>query len=150
MIDLDIQNASKAAAIPDAELLQQWVVAALQGQAEAQLTVRIVDLDESAELNQRFRHKQGPTNVLSFAAELPPEIEISYLGDLVICAPLVVSEAAAQGKQVLHHWAHLVIHGVLHLLGHDHQHEAEAQAMEQLEISLLNRLGIDNPYEAAG
>lgn len=150
MIELDIQNASKAAAIPDAELLQQWVVAALQGQSEAQLTVRIVDPDESAELNQRFRHKQGPTNVLSFAAELPPEIEVPYLGDLVICAPLVVSEAAEQGKQVLHHWAHLVIHGVLHLLGHDHQHEAEAQAMEQLEISLLNRLGIDNPYEAAG
>ncbi len=150
MIELDIQNASKDAAIPDAQLLQQWVVAALQGQSEAQLTVRIVDLDESAELNQRFRHKQGPTNVLSFAAELPPEIEVPYLGDLVICAPLVVSEAAEQGKQVLHHWAHLVIHGVLHLLGHDHQHEAEAQAMEQLEISLLNRLGIDNPYEAAG
>lgn len=150
MIDLDIQNASRAAAIPGAQLLQQWVEMALQGQSGVQLTVRIVDLDESAELNQQFRHKQGPTNVLSFAAELPPEIEVPYLGDLVICAPLVVSEAAAQGKQVLHHWAHLVIHGVLHLLGHDHQHEAEAQAMEQLEISLLNRLGIDNPYEAAG
>ena len=107
-----------------------------------------MDEAESADFNQRYRDKMGPTNVLSFPFEPPLGGQgRRYLGDLVICAPLVAREAAEQGKSPEAHWAHLVVHGVLHLLGYDHLDEAEAQAMEALETAILGDLGYPPPYE---
>jgi len=112
------------------------------------LSLRLVDEAESADFNQRYRGKVGPTNVLSFPFDPPPGGRgRCYLGDLVLCAPLVAREAAEQGKSPEAHWAHLVVHGVLHLLGHDHLDEAEAQAMEALETGILADLGYPPPYE---
>ena len=117
------------------------------GEAEkADLTVRIVDAAEGAELNQRWCHKPGPTNVLSFPANGEEEIAPELLGDIVICAPVVLREAEEQGKDTEAHWAHLVVHGALHLLGFDHLKEPEARAMEQLETEILIRLGYSDPY----
>jgi len=145
-IDLDIQNASEFEPIPRQEQFALWVEAALQGKDDTELTLRLVDKSESRELNARFRGKDQPTNVLSFPAELPPGIDIPLLGDIVICAPLVEEEAQAQDKPLQEHWAHLVIHGVLHLLGYDHQVEQDAIEMERIEVELLASLGIGNPY----
>jgi probable rRNA maturation factor len=107
----------------------------------------VVDCAESAALNLRFRSREGPTNVLSFAADVPAEVDLPLLGDIVICAPLVVEEAAAQGKNLQAHWAHLVIHGALHLLGFDHDSKADARQMESREIALLASLGFSDPYQ---
>jgi len=145
-IDLDIQNASEFEPIPRQEQFALWVEAALQGKDDAELTLRLVDKSESRELNARFRGKDQPTNVLSFPADLPPGIDIPLLGDIVICAPLVEEEARTQDKPLQEHWAHLVIHGILHLLGYDHQVEQDAIEMERIEIELLASLGIGNPY----
>ena len=145
-IDLDIQNASEFEPVPRQEQFALWVEAALQGKDDTELTLRLVDKSESRELNARFRGKDQPTNVLSFPAELPPGIDIPLLGDIVICAPLVEEEAQAQDKHLQEHWAHLVIHGVLHLLGYDHQVEQDAIEMERIEVELLASLGIGNPY----
>lgn len=108
--------------------------------------IRIVDSVESANLNLQYRHKKGPTNILSFPFEAPQEIPNEHLGDLVICAPLVSREALQQGKPVLHHWIHLLVHGVLHLQGFNHIEAEEAREMELLEMKLLARLGIPDPY----
>lgn len=108
--------------------------------------IRLVDTAESAALNQKYRHRQGPTNVLSFPFEAPPGIPNDHLGDLVICAPLVAREALKQKKPQLHHWTHLVIHGILHLQGFDHIEPEGARRMELREIKLLERLGIPDPY----
>jgi probable rRNA maturation factor len=108
--------------------------------------VRIVDEQESAELNEQYRHKQGPTNVLSFPFECPPGVELNLLGDLVICAPVVQREAQQQQKQELAHWAHMVVHGTLHLLGYDHLQQDEAEAMENREIRIMEDLGYSDPY----
>ena len=113
----------------------------------AELSIRIVDEAESADLNHTYRHKSGPTNVLSFPCEVPDGVPLDLLGDLVICAPVVAREAQAQGKASEAHWAHMVIHGVLHLRGYDHIDTAEAERMEALEIDILSRLGYPNPYE---
>ncbi|MDZ4731452.1 MAG: rRNA maturation RNase YbeY [Xanthomonadales bacterium] len=145
-IELCLQNVSSVQDIPNQSEFEQWLHMALQGMPEAVLTIRIVDEDESAVLNQQYRQKTCATNVLSFPADLPEEVELPLLGDLVICAPLVQSEANVQGKSVTAHWAHLVIHGTLHLLGYDHIEEAEAAAMENLETRLLQQLGIADPY----
>ncbi len=145
-IELCLQNASGAGDIPEQSEFEQWVETALQGMPAAILTIRIVDEAESAALNGQYRHKAGATNVLSFPAELPEAVDLPLLGDLVICAPLVASEAEEQGKPVKAHWAHLVIHGTLHLLGYDHIEAAEAEEMESLEIRLLRQLGLSNPY----
>jgi probable rRNA maturation factor len=118
----------------------------LQGKDDTELTLRLVDRSESRELNARFRGKDQPTNVLSFPADLPPGIDIPLLGDIVICAPLVEEEARTQDKPLQEHWAHLVIHGILHLLGYDHQVEQDAIEMERIEVELLASLGIGNPY----
>lgn len=137
--------------LPDAAQIEHWVGAALKAAKydaeEAELTVRLVSEAESAELNQAYRHKAGPTNVLSFPFEPIPGLPMPLLGDLVICVPVVAREAGEQGKTAEAHWAHMVVHGCLHLLGHDHIETAEAEAMEALEIAILSDLGYDNPYE---
>jgi probable rRNA maturation factor len=145
-IDLDLQIAGEFPAVPSAERFRSWVTVVLQGKAPVELTVRVVDTDESQALNRTYRGKDRATNVLSFAADLPEGIDLPLLGDIVICAPVVEREAAEQGKDLEHHWAHLTVHGVLHLLGHDHQNDDDAQEMEAIEIRVLADLGIPNPY----
>jgi probable rRNA maturation factor len=145
-IEVDVQNATAFEPLPDDAQFRLWVETALRGKSEAELTLRLVDRDESRKLNSRYRGQDQPTNVLSFPAELPPGIDIPLLGDIVICAPLVGEESEAQHKSLPAHWAHLVIHGVLHLLGHDHQIEQEAVEMEAMEVELLASLGFGTPY----
>jgi probable rRNA maturation factor len=145
-IELDVQNATVFEPLPDDAQFNLWAEVALRGKSEAELTLRLVDRDESRKLNSRYRGKDQPTNVLSFPAELPPDLGIPLLGDIVLCAPLVGEESAVQNKSLSAHWAHLVIHGVLHLLGHDHQDEREAAEMEAIEVELLASLGFANPY----
>ena len=145
-IEVEVQNATAFESLPDDAQFSLWVETALRGKNTAELTLRLVDRDESRELNSRYRGKDKPTNVLSFPAELPPGLDIPLLGDIVICAPLVREESEAQHKPLSAHWAHLVIHGVLHLLGHDHQDEREAVEMEAVEVELLASLGYGNPY----
>lgn len=143
-----LQNVTQGCPVPTLSQLKKWVSAALYGrQTGAEVTIRVVDEAEGAELNRTWRHKDYATNVLSFPADLPPEIGSSLLGDLVICAPVVAREAADQGKPVEAHWAHLVVHGTLHLLGMDHQTEPEAAAMEGLETAILGALGYPDPYQ---
>jgi probable rRNA maturation factor len=144
---VEVQFALAAAGLPTAEQIRGWAMQALQEQgADAELTVRIVDTAEITALNLQFRGKDGATNVLSFPHEVLPGLAPALLGDVVICAPVVASEAVAQGKPLEAHWAHMVIHGVLHLLGHDHHQEAGARAMETLETRLLAGLGFPDPY----
>jgi probable rRNA maturation factor len=144
---VEIQKASVAAQ-PAAASLRRWARATLDGIGESgSLCIRVVDTEEMAELNSRYRRKQGATNVLSFAADVvAPDSDERLLGDVVICAPVVASEAQLQRKSVTNHFAHLVVHGVLHLCGYDHETEAEAQVMERTEVAILSGLGIDDPY----
>ncbi|MCZ8063704.1 rRNA maturation RNase YbeY [Silanimonas sp.] len=134
--------------LPAAASVRRWVEAALAGQRRAiELSVRYVDSDEGRALNRDYRGKDYATNVLSFPVELPPGVRSPLLGDLVICAPVVALETLGQDKPLAHHHAHLVVHGVLHLLGMDHERsEAEADAMEARERTILARLGIPDPY----
>lgn len=146
-ITLDLQIASNAADLPTESQFQHWLEAAiLPFQDEAEVTVRIVDQDESQQLNFEYRHKDKPTNVLSFPFQCPPGIELSLLGDLVICAPVVAAEATEQHKSLHAHWAHMVVHGSLHLLGFDHINDDDAEQMEAEEVTILQQLGITNPY----
>lgn len=150
MIEVDVQYAIPADNCPTEQDFQLWAETAIRSGCDtAELTIRIVGEDESASLNQTYRHKQGATNVLSFPFEAPAEVESHLLGDLVICAPVVEQEAAEQGKSVQSHWAHMVVHGSLHLLGYDHMNEADAQEMESLEVKLLESLGFYDPYNNA-
>ena len=146
IIHLDLATSQR---VPDEVLFQQWARAAADAAANeaAEVFIRIVDESESAELNQTYRHKSGPTNVLSFPCEVPAGVPNDLLGDLVICAPVVAREALEQGKNPEAHWAHMVIHGVLHLRGYDHLQEDEAEQMEALEVEILDGLGYPNPYE---
>jgi probable rRNA maturation factor len=148
-LDLDLQIASASSALPSEADLARGAAAALSGRREdAELTIRIVDEAESAELNQRYRGKPGPTNVLSFPFEAPPGLPpTDLIGDLAICAPVIEREAAGQGKALPAHWAHIVVHGVLHLLGYDHLQEVDALEMEGLETAVLCGLGFPRPYE---
>ena len=137
------------AGVPAAASFRQWVHAALAGakrRKQAELSIRIVDTVEGRELNRDYRGKDYATNVLSFPTELPPGVQLPLIGDLAICAPVVAREAAEQGKPPRHHWAHMTVHGVLHLLGYDHIVDAEAEAMEALETRILAKLGIADPY----
>ncbi len=145
---IEIQTVHQASNLPDEQQIQGWVDAALQNHpSDTEIVVRIVDEQESAELNQQYRHKSGPTNILSFLVDLPEGIELDLLGDLVICAPVLEKEAIEQQKVLADHWAHIIIHGVLHLLGYDHIEDGEAELMESKEISILNTLKIANPYQ---
>ena len=148
---LSVDRATEVAS-PTDTTLQGWVSHTLIQTASLleptpELSIHITDNDEAAAINLTYRAKAGPTNVLSFPSDVPTETGSGLLGDLVICAPLVQLEAAQQHKSEEAHWAHLVIHGVLHLLGHDHQIPAEAAQMEALEIDLLRHLGFPDPYD---
>ncbi|MCW4453813.1 rRNA maturation RNase YbeY [Flavobacterium sp. MXW15] len=150
-LDVAVNYALPRAGIPAAVSFRRWVAAALDGRIrEADLAIRIVDAKEGRSLNRHYRGKDYATNVLSFPAEipegLPKGVKFPLLGDLVICAPVVAREAAEQGKPLAAHYAHLTVHGVLHLLGWDHEDEREAEAMEQLEREILAELGIGDPY----
>lgn len=146
-IILDLQLAATASGLPTEPQFQQWLEAAiLPFQTDAEVTVRIVDNSESQQLNFDYRGKDKPTNVLSFPFQCPPGIELPLLGDLVICAPVVEHEAAEQGKALTAHWAHMVVHGSLHLLGFDHINDDDAEQMEAEEVTILQQLGFSNPY----
>ena len=149
-LKLNRQIDCKASHLPTSTQVKQWVLATLKkvnfSEASTELTLRAVEPAESAELNEQYRAKKGPTNVLSFPDVPIPGIEAHYLGDLAICAELVIEEAKAQKITPEDHWAHLVIHGTLHLLGHDHIEEKDAELMEALEIEILGEFGIKNPY----
>ncbi|MEX6503401.1 rRNA maturation RNase YbeY [Pseudomonas zhanjiangensis] len=148
MVELDLQLASQAGQLPSQAQFHAWCELALrQRSADSELTIRLVDEAEGRELNRTYRQRDYATNVLSFPADVPDEmLDIPLLGDLVICAPVVAREAGEQGKSLEAHWAHLVIHGCLHLLGYDHIEDAEAEEMEALERTLLAELGHPDPY----
>ncbi|MGR8978923.1 MAG: rRNA maturation RNase YbeY [Gammaproteobacteria bacterium] len=150
---IEIQSVCKSAPQPDRKQMRSWADAALEETGQSyDCVIRIVGERESADLNQQYRHKSGPTNILSFPFEMPDGIDPSelpstrMLGDLVICAPVVEREALEQHKKPEHHWAHIVIHGILHLLGYDHLDEKEAESMENKEITILKKFHISNPY----
>ena len=149
-IAIDIHNASDNDEHPPPTHIKQWVSAALaQRLTKAELSIRIVNEEEISQLNADYRHKQGSTNVLSFPAQLHHSVDLPLLGDLVICAAVVAREAKEQHKPLCDHWAHMVIHGTLHLLGFDHIEDSDAELMEGLEIDILNRINIPNPYVTA-
>ena len=149
MIEIDVQRIAHAENLPSDEDFAVWVNAALgQYNKPFELTIRLVDESESQELNSQYRQKDKPTNVLSFPFEVPEGIELNLLGDLVICIQVVEAEAKQQQKTLSAHWAHMVIHGCLHLLGFDHISDEEAEEMESLEIDILAKLGFNNPYLA--
>lgn len=144
---VEIQRATTDPGVPDDESLSGWASAVLAlAPAGAEVVIRLVDADEGRALNHRYRGRDYATNVLSFPFEAPPGLEFPLLGDLAICAPVVAREAAEQGKALEAHWAHMVVHGMLHLLGHDHQRAAEARRMEALERELLAAMGYPDPY----
>ncbi|MCE9662673.1 rRNA maturation RNase YbeY [Halomonas sp. M5N1S17] len=146
---VDRQIASTGSPLPKQPVLASWVDAVLAHFPEerrTEVTIRIVDADESQSLNRDYRGRDRPTNVLSFPFEAPPGIELPLLGDLVICHPVVLQEALEQNKRLEDHYAHLVVHGTLHLLGHDHVDETDADIMEQLERDILATFSIADPY----
>lgn len=149
---IDIQRVYPSDGQPGSKQIKTWIDAVLaETGCNQQCVVRIVDEIESAELNQQFRRKQGPTNILSFPFEWPDDIpeenpEVRYLGDLVVCAPVLEQEALEQQKNLEHHWAHIIVHGMLHLLGYDHINDDDAERMENKEIEILAKLHINNPY----
>ncbi len=146
-LDVSVSYGLPRAGIPSATSFRRWVAAACQGRIrKADLAIRLVDEREGLCLNRHYRGKDYATNVLSFPAELPEGVTLPLLGDLVICAPVVAREARKQGKLPVAHYAHLTVHGVLHLLGLDHDNAREAEVMEQLERDILARLGYDDPY----
>lgn len=149
-IILDLQIAcDNPEGLPSEALFERWLATVLpKFQAQSEVTIRIVDEAESHHLNLTYRGKDKPTNVLSFPFEAPPEIELPLLGDLIICRQVVEQEAAEQQKTAEEHWAHMVIHGCLHLLGYDHIEDDEAEEMEGLETEILAELGYDDPYLA--
>ncbi|HEH9427935.1 TPA: rRNA maturation RNase YbeY [Aeromonas sobria] len=147
-VTLDLQLASASTdGLPTEAQLQGWLDGTILGfQQEAEVTVRIVDEAESNELNLTYRGKDKPTNVLSFPFEAPPGLELPLLGDLVICRQVVEQEANEQSKPLMAHWAHMVVHGSLHLLGYDHIEDEEAEEMEALERDIMQELGFADPY----
>ena len=150
MTDLvDIQLADGSAKSPDAQQIRGWVAAVFTTleRAPLALTVRIVGEEEMAKLNRRYRGRNQPTNVLSFPIEPLPGMCTDLLGDIVVCGPVVDREAAIQNKPPMGHWAHMVVHGMLHLFGYDHESDQEAMAMETLEKSVLKGLGFSDPYQ---
>lgn len=153
---IEIQNPQNYTDIPDFTALDLWASACWLDENDAGVVIRVVDEQESRDLNRGFRGKDYPTNILSFQYEnmamlaeydVQADSDIDYLGDLVICKPVIAREAAEQGKEYLQHWAHMLVHGLLHLQGFDHIREIEADIMEAREIEILRGLGFPNPYE---
>ena len=146
ILDLQLACENEQGLPAEADFLR-WLEAVLpQFQPESEVTIRLVDEAESHELNHTYRGKDKPTNVLSFPFEAPPEIELPLLGDLIICRQVVEQEAKEQEKSLEAHWAHMVIHGSLHLLGYDHIEDEEAEEMESLETEIMLALGYPDPY----
>jgi probable rRNA maturation factor len=146
--DVSVSYGLPRIGLPSAQSFKKWAAAAVEGRIlKADLAIRIVDNKEGRALNRHYRGKDYATNVLSFPADLPEGVNVPLLGDLVICAPVVAKEAKEQGKALAAHYAHLTVHGVLHLLGLNHEDEREALAMEQLERDILADLGYSDPYE---
>lgn len=145
---IDVEVNSTSAHIPSIEKITRWISTALQSDElnQAEVSVYIVDEAESQELNAQYRGKDKPTNVLSFPADIPDEVGVPLLGDLVICAPVVEREAHEQHKTLDAHWAHMLVHGTLHLLGYDHIEDDEADVMEALETRLITQLDFPAPY----
>lgn len=152
-IKLDLQYACDQQDVPSEQEFSEWIAAiplldhhqdGQQGHRE--VVIRIVDAEEMQALNQRYRQQNKTTNVLSFVAEMPDIVDDPLLGDVIICASVVKNEALEQHKCISSHWAHMVVHGILHLLGYDHIESADARIMEQLEIQILQTLSINNPY----
>jgi len=144
---VEIQIASRETNLPAEERLQQWAQTVLElNAADAEVVIRIVDEEESRRLNDRYRGRDKPTNVLSFPFDAPPGVPVNHIGDLVVCAPVVCTEARLQGKPLEHHWAHMIVHGILHLQGHDHAATEDADRMESLERELLRGMDIPDPY----
>lgn len=147
-IDLQIAAEADKNAVPKKTAIKRWVNSAIpETKRPTEICIRVVGGEESQTLNLQYRGKDKPTNVLSFPCELPPGVDLPILGDLVICEPVVNREAKEQGKTSEAHWAHMVIHGTLHLLGYDHQQDDEAGIMESLETKLLTQLDYPAPYE---
>ena len=154
MLDIELQWGIPEQKMPTLEQCEAWVQASLQeprSSEPVEMTIRIVDAEESQTLNREYRDKDKPTNVLSFEFEQPPGLVelgegLPYLGDLVICAEVVRNEAEQQGKSLESHWAHMIVHGTLHLQGYDHIEDNEAEEMEALEIEIMHNLGYPNPY----
>jgi probable rRNA maturation factor len=151
-LKVNVEYVSRAKALPAKDTIVRWARAALDGakRERTELGVRIVDEAEITELNRRFRRKRGPTDVLSFPFEDPPGVRTAMLGDVVICAPLVQRQARAQGKQPRAHWAHMLVHGIMHLRGFDHQTRLQADLMEDIERRVLRHLGFPDPYADKG
>ena len=145
---VEVQIAAADASLPSQRQLSDWALAAWQeeGVRDAEVVVRVTDEAESRRLNHEFRGRDNATNVLSFPFDPVPEIDLNHVGDLVICAPVVVREAVEQGKQADAHWAHMVVHGMLHLQGYDHETDEQAAEMETLETQVLTGLGYPAPY----
>jgi probable rRNA maturation factor len=146
---IDIEINSQSQHIPSSQKCEAWITAALKSQKleDAEVSLYIVDEEESQELNTQYRGKEKPTNVLSFPADIPEEVGIPLLGDLVICAPVVEREAREQQKSLDAHWAHMLVHGSLHLLGYDHIDDEDAEQMENLETVIIMDLGFPAPYQ---
>lgn len=145
---LEIQIESQSKKIPLEKQFKSWVDAVLKNdEQDSEIVIRIVDEDEMIQFNDQYRDKNGTTNILSFPFEVPDGFESPLLGDLLVCAPVVEVESRQQNKKLEHHWAHLIIHGILHLLGYNHIDDVEAEEMEALEINILSTIEIDNPYQ---
>jgi len=145
---LDIQIVSQSKQLPDQEQFQYWVDAVLKDDSQdSEFVIRIVDEAEMIQFNGQYRDKKGSTNILSFPFEVPEGIDSNLLGDILVCAPVVEKEAKQQHKELDNHWAHMIVHGVLHLLGYDHVGDQDAEEMEALEIKILKKIKIRNPYE---
>lgn len=144
-IHLDVQIVSDDEDIPGTKDFEKWV-RAIPSEIQTTACLRVVELSEAQALNNQYRNINKATNVLSFPAEIPSQIDINFLGDIVICAPIVKSEALNQNKNLSAHWAHLLTHGILHLQGYDHEDEQSANEMESLEVEILSTLNISNPY----
>jgi probable rRNA maturation factor len=150
MYRINIQHAAEKSSSPSAAKLRKWAAFALKHERPAgEMTIRLVDAETIASLNQLYRHKNRPTNILSFPFDpemAPPKAKIPYIGDIAICAEVVNGEAITQHKEIEAHWTHIVVHGVLHLLGYDHEAKREAVVMEALEKKILAALGVPDPY----
>jgi probable rRNA maturation factor len=152
MYEIIVQRVVQSKSLPTTAKLKRWATGVLTNKlSHAELTIRIVDKQEITELNSTYRHKNKPTNVLSFPFDMPPELkdETPILGDIIICAEVIAEEAEAQEKTLEAHWAHMVVHGTLHLLGFDHENDQDAEVMEAEEIKILQTFGFNDPYQVS-